>query len=150
MLQEASERSSKRVPGTLADIDVEQAGAVCLRRTNRGAVQVLLVSSKRNGHWGLPKGHIEPGETSSVTAEREAFEEAGARGIVTEEPFGSFTYVKDNNLRRYRVTAHLIEVQSMARSYPEKGTRKLRWFSLDDAVAEAGQPGLRMLLQKLR
>ncbi|AYG64512.1 NUDIX hydrolase [Rhizobium jaguaris] len=65
--------------------------AICFRRADRGEVKVLLVASRRTGRWGLPKGHVESSETSRSTAEREAFEEAGVKGAVSPEVFGSFT-----------------------------------------------------------
>lgn len=148
MLRETPEETWKLEETEVAD--VEQAGAICLRRVEAGTLRVLLVGSLRNGRWGLPKGHIEADETSRDAAGREAFEEAGVRGIVADEPFGSFTYFKDNSVRRYHVTTHLVDVSSIARSFPEKATRKTRWFTIDEAAAEAGQPGLRMLLESLK
>lgn len=147
MLRETPEETWKPQETDVAD--VEQAGAICLRRS-KGALRVLLVGSMRNGRWGLPKGHVEAGETSRDAAGREAFEEAGVRGIVAGEPFGSFTYFKDSSTRRYHVTAHLVDVSSIAKSFPEKATRKTRWFTIKEAAAEASQPGLRMLLESLK
>jgi len=54
----------------------------CLRRhlsagglvLNKGAI--LLIRNRR-GHWGLPKGHWEPGELLAETAVREVLEETG-------------------------------------------------------------------------
>ncbi|MEX2745609.1 NUDIX hydrolase [Rhizobium mongolense] len=92
MLQEAL-MSEQKLPAGVGDI--EQAGAICIRRMRTSRPEVLLVSSRRNGRWGLPKGHIEPNENSKTTAEREAFEEAGVLGSADAEPFGSFHYFKD-------------------------------------------------------
>jgi diadenosine hexaphosphate hydrolase (ATP-forming) len=33
----------------------------------------------KNGTWVFPKGHIEPGESKTQTAEREVAEEAGVQ-----------------------------------------------------------------------
>ncbi len=148
MLQETPQETWKYEATDIADIP--QAGAICLRRSPKGTVRILLVGSMRNGRWGLPKGHIEADETSPETALREAFEEAGVRGSVASEPFGSFTYVKDSAIRRYSVTAHIVEVRSIARSFPEKASRRTRWFPLDEAAAKAGEPGLRRLLESLQ
>src|SRR5687768_6649789 len=88
---------------------VEEAGAICYRRTKKGQIEVLLVGSRRNGCWGVPKGHVEPGETTSVTAAREAFEEAGVRGKMEPAVFDAFRYRKDSSPDSFIVTVHLLE-----------------------------------------
>ena len=50
------------------------AGAVLF--TRRGNECVLVRS--RTGEWGLPKGHLEAGETEAQAAVREVLEETGA------------------------------------------------------------------------
>ena len=55
--------------------------------------KVLLVHHN-NGHWGMPKGHVEPGETEEETAIREVLEETsvdakilpGFREVITYSP----------------------------------------------------------------
>lgn len=68
---------------------IVQAGAICYRRA-RGAdgYDVLLISGKSTGRWGIPKGHLETGETTKAAAAREAFEEAGVVGVPTEHSVG--------------------------------------------------------------
>lgn len=102
-----------------AGCDLQQAGAICYRRNGSGRLRVLLVGSLRNGRWGIPKGHLDPGETSSVAALREAFEEAGVAGEVDPEVFGSFSYQKDSTLHRYHVAVHLLEVSGIATDFPK-------------------------------
>ena len=128
--------------------DVPQAGAICYRRRDDGVLEILLVGSRRNGRWGIPKGHIDAGETSEITAARESFEEAGVVGRVEVEIFGIFTYEKDSTPDRYHVSVHLAEVTRIAMDYPEKSTRKKAWFPLAAAPVEVSQPGLRELLRK--
>lgn len=129
--------------------DIQQAGAVCLRRTKTGDLRVLLVGSRRSGRWGLPKGHIETNETPRAAAEREAFEEAGVRGTTVEASIGSFTYTKDSHHRRYHVTVYVLDTLSVSKTYPEMTVRKKRWFSVRAAVESADHAELRAILQKL-
>ncbi|AGS25629.1 NUDIX hydrolase [Rhizobium etli] len=129
--------------------DIAQAGAICYRRNAKGRLEVLLVGSRRNGRWGIPKGHIESRETSSATALREAFEEAGIIGDVDSTPVGSFAYQKDSSENRYTVTVHLLKVSHIAVVFPEAGLRKTQWLPLKDASRNAAQPGLRTLLSRL-
>ncbi|RWX19458.1 NUDIX hydrolase [Rhizobium hidalgonense] len=146
MLQESTQNQA------LTDetgLDVAQAGAICYRRNAKGRLEVLLVDSRRNGRWGVPKGHIESRETSSATALREAFEEAGIIGDVDSTPVGSFAYQKDSSMNRYTVTVHLLKDSRIAAAYPEAGFRKTQWFLLKDASRKAAQPGLRTLLSLL-
>lgn len=131
--------------GTVAD----QAGALCLRVSPGGEPQVLLVGSRRNGRWGLPKGHIELGETSHEAAAREAYEEAGVRGEISDTIVGSFVYSKESSPNRYRVIVHRLAVSSIDDAYPEQGLRARQWFTLSDAANVVGHEGLRDLLQNL-
>ncbi len=42
-------------------------------------VHFLLMRRSDNGHWGLPGGYVEPGESVSEAAVREVFEETGVK-----------------------------------------------------------------------
>ncbi|NKQ69751.1 DNA mismatch repair protein MutT [Rhizobium sp. UPM1132] len=141
--------SQNELLNNFVGLDVPQAGAICYRRNAKGHLEVLLVGSRRNGRWGVPKGHIESGESSSAGALREAYEEAGIIGDVESTPVGSFSYQKDSSTNRYTVTVHLLKVAKSALVFPERGLRKTQWFLLKDAIREAAQPGLRTLLSRL-
>ena len=53
----------------------------------------MIVSSSNNKHWLIPKGIVEPGMTAEESACKEAFEEAGVKGIV-EDFIGSYAQKK--------------------------------------------------------
>ena len=55
----------------------KSCGAVVYCETGRG--RLYLVEKMLHGHFGLPKGHMEPGENEKQTAEREILEETGLR-----------------------------------------------------------------------
>lgn len=55
----------------------KSCGAVVYAETGRG--RLYLIEKMLHGHFGLPKGHMEPGETEKQTAEREILEETGLR-----------------------------------------------------------------------
>jgi 8-oxo-dGTP pyrophosphatase MutT (NUDIX family) len=59
------------------------AGAVVFRRS-AAKIFYLVVSSSDGANWVLPKGHIDPGETSETAALRELQEEAGVLGEIVE------------------------------------------------------------------
>ncbi len=57
---------------------VESAGGVVFYKNT------VLLLKKRNGHWVLPKGHIELGESKKEAALREVEEEAGVCAQILE------------------------------------------------------------------
>lgn len=133
--------------GSSLEDTVEQAGALCFRQVKSGGEpEVLLISSRRTGDWGIPKGHMESGETASEGAVREAFEEAGVRGIVTRDPVGSFSYQKSGNSSIFRVRLYRIRVTTTFDDFPEKGQRILRWLPASIAANEVAHPDLRGLI----
>lgn len=127
---------------------VEQAGAICYRRTKKG-IEVLLIGSLRNGRWGIPKGDIEDGETSWQAAAREAFEESGARGECPSNEIGVFHYAKSTKPLPCRVRVHLMPIQSMEKDFPEKGKRALKWSTIKQAAELAWNPELQAVLRKV-
>ena len=140
------EQSRIAVPTTR----IEQAGAICLCTLNgKEWSHVLLIGSLRNGRWGIPKGHIEPGETSREAAQREAFEEAGIEGVALERAVGTYSYRKDGTSAEYCVAVHLLAVTRIFQHYPEKGLRRSRWVPIDIAGREVAQVGLRRVLHHL-
>jgi 8-oxo-dGTP pyrophosphatase MutT (NUDIX family) len=60
------------------------AGGVCVRRM-RGREYVAAVRVKGGTVLALPKGHIDPGESSAEAAAREVREEAGVTGELVEK-----------------------------------------------------------------
>jgi 8-oxo-dGTP diphosphatase len=60
------------------------AGGVCVRRM-RGRDYMAAVRVKGGTVLALPKGHIEPGESSAEAARREVREEAGVDSTLVEK-----------------------------------------------------------------
>ena len=48
-------------------------------RSQPGGREILLMQRSDNGHWGLPGGYLEPGESVQHAAAREVREETGWR-----------------------------------------------------------------------
>lgn len=130
----------------------EQFGALPWRRIDGGMVQVLLVTSRISRHWLLPKGWLIKGKSSTASACREAFEEAGVEGRAQNKALGTYQYVKITKTGEHlpcRVTVYGLQVKSVRPMWPEFGQRTRQWFSLPAAAAMVTEPGLRDFLAGL-
>lgn len=124
---------------------VAAAGVVVADRWGT-APRFLLVRHAKGLHWGIPKGHAEPGETMIQTAVRETLEETGVR----TEPVDTFQREIEYTLpdgRAKRVVAFLAVLDGNLPSVqPQPGEIvEARWVALEEAeriVPHANVQGL--------
>jgi 8-oxo-dGTP pyrophosphatase MutT (NUDIX family) len=127
----------------------DQVGALCVRRHENGACQVLLVTSRDTGRWIIPKGWRAKRLKDHEAAAREAKEEAGVTGKVKPRPIGNYTYPKTDatGARSLRVNVFLLMVRREKDHWPEQDQRRRLWFDVREAGKEVGEPELRRLIQ---
>jgi len=85
------------------------------------------------------------------SAAREAFEEAGVRGVVSSKPLGRFTYNKlldeDGRAVICEITVFPLAVKRQLKVWPEVEQRETRWVAVTEAAAQTDEEGLRPLLE---
>jgi 8-oxo-dGTP pyrophosphatase MutT (NUDIX family) len=121
-----------------------QVAAVCYR-VREFSLEFLLVNTTA-GKWTFPKGRIEPDLSPSESAAREALEEAGAKGRIADEHFGTYldtkrAFGRENRIREICIAAYLFEVGSTVR--PQEGDRNPTWFNpqeTQERLAERRDP----------
>jgi len=127
-----------------------QFGALCWRQQN-DEVQVLLVTTRRSQRWILPKGWPVHDATPAEAALTEAWEEAGVVGKVKTSCLGIFSYCKglpdDSNLPCV-VAVFPVKVKELENDWPEKESRKRKWYSLKQAANLVEDPELSGILRK--
>jgi 8-oxo-dGTP pyrophosphatase MutT (NUDIX family) len=114
--------------------------------------EVLLISSRDTGRWVIPKGWPIRGLSPSETAAREAYEEAGLGGMVSKKPIGEFAYDKrfnDGSVKNTTVEVFSLEQMVQHPDWPEKGQRRLQWFSVPEAANAVQEPELKDIIRKL-
>jgi len=115
---------------------------------------VLLVTSRDTGRWLIPKGYVEEGYTPAAAAAKEAYEEAGIKGVMDSDvPLGFFTYfkrLKCGTDTPASVEVFLLRVEKQCKKWPEKKERRLAWFTPDEAALLVKEPGLAQLLLRLK
>jgi len=131
---------------------VLQVAALCYRETKEGH-EILLITSRGRGNWILPKGWPKKKISSAQTALEEAFEEAGIRGTVREEAIGEYRYTKSTKqgaLLNCVATVYEVAFTKMAKDYPEKGDRKVAWFTPEAAAQAVASPELAQILRDFK
>jgi 8-oxo-dGTP pyrophosphatase MutT (NUDIX family) len=114
-----------------------------------GETMVLLVTSRETRRWVLPKGWAEKGLTGRELAAKEAFEEGGIIGEVSQEPVGSYSYLKrlpKNRDFSCEVDVFAMRVDRLLDDWPERTQRERRWFSLAQAAMEVEEGDLVLML----
>lgn len=120
---------------------VEQAGAVVFR-TDGARPLVLLVRARKNPtDWIFPKGHIEPGESPSEAALREAAEEAGVAGTIVTALWPALTF--ESGPDQVRVQYYLVKYGGQV---PAREQREHAWLSPDEALGRLTHTPARALL----
>jgi 8-oxo-dGTP pyrophosphatase MutT (NUDIX family) len=134
------------------DSVTHQAGVIAYRIED-GSSEVLLITSRDTRRWIIPKGNIGRGKTARKAAELEAYEEAGVHGTIAGKiPLGFYTYFKrrdDDSTYPVSVEVYLLKVERQRKKWPEKGTRKLVWLPVAEAIRKIEEPGVVPLLKRV-
>nr|WP_314260400.1 NUDIX hydrolase [uncultured Devosia sp.] len=142
-------KSAKRFDGE----SCEQVAALPWRVDKDGKLRILLVTSRTNGKWMLPKGWLMEGLAAHEAAEIEAREEAGVAGTVSSSPIGSFHFLKlfdDGASLPAQATVFPLRVTSELKTWDEKKERDRRWMRPKEASRLAFEPDLKRFLLDLR
>jgi 8-oxo-dGTP diphosphatase len=107
--------------------EIQAAGGVVVR-----GGEVALVHRQRYDDWTLPKGKLEPGESSDEAALREVEEETGLRCRLVRE-LAPVRY-RDNKDRPKVVRYWLMEVVSDPGFPPNDEVDELRWVPSEQAL----------------
>jgi 8-oxo-dGTP pyrophosphatase MutT (NUDIX family) len=132
------------------------AGGLVYRRRAAGC-EVVLAGRRhaRSGKlvWTIPKGHLEPGETSEAAAMREVREETGIEATV-EDRLGDVTYwfARQDDGRSVRVfkRVRFFLMRATGGRFADRDAEMddVRWFALADAERTVGFENERALVRR--
>ena len=127
------------------------AGGVVTRRID-GTVHFLLIRDPY-GKLGLPKGHVENGETAEDAALREVGEETGLTGVIIGPSLGTTDwYFRFEGRLIHKYCQYFLMGSQSGDPKPEReeGITECRWLSLDEAIAEVAYDNAREVVRVAR
>lgn len=128
----------------------ERASGMILYRDHGQLREYLLIKNRVGGHWGFPKGRLEPGEDEMRAALREVAEEVGIAHPQVVPGFMerlSYRFVRNRTLVHKEVILFLAVTN-------EEGTPEgheieaQAWLPLPEALARLSYPEQRSALSR--
>jgi 8-oxo-dGTP pyrophosphatase MutT (NUDIX family) len=143
--------TQKRSTGTSTSSDgVElSAGGAVVRDREVIVVVPVKRDARRRRVLGLPKGHLDEGETEEAAAIREVGEETGVRAELIEK-LGDveYTYERRGRLRNKRVAFYLFEYRAGSLEDHDHEIESAHWMPLDEAARQLSYPGEREIVRR--
>ena len=133
----------------MADPTPKQQYAVLPWR-RAGDLEILLITSRETGRWVVPKGWPMRGHSEAESAAQEAYEEAGIRGRIAEQPMGYYDYnkrLRGGGKKPFRVDVFSLEVTEILDLWPEAHQRRRQWVSPEQAATLVHEPQLAALIR---
>jgi 8-oxo-dGTP pyrophosphatase MutT (NUDIX family) len=109
----------------------KQAAALPFRYSN-DVLQIMLITSRKSKKWILPKGLLEEKLTNYELAMKEAYEEAGIAGQISNKSLGVYQYEKWGGICKVSVFPFLVE--RILDQWPEDNFRNRKWFNSNEAI----------------
>jgi 8-oxo-dGTP pyrophosphatase MutT (NUDIX family) len=135
-LQTVKKYFGRKKPSIQEVVREPTAGGVIFRRNDKGDVEFLLYQDARD-RWTIPKGHVEPGETTQEAAKREVSEESGLKNIAMCGWLGkvNFRYRRIDKLVLISQQVYLVKaLDPNEKPKKEEWMNGLKWFSFHDAL----------------
>jgi ADP-ribose pyrophosphatase YjhB (NUDIX family) len=116
--------------------ETTSGGIVYRKNKKTNGLEILLIKDAKD-RWTIPKGHVEPGEETGATAEREIREETGLQDMEVLSWLGkvNFRYRRSHSLILMTMHIWLVEGQGETdKLHPEDWLNDVKWIPASEAV----------------
>lgn len=107
----------------------------------------ILLVKQTQGHWGIPKGHVEENETEYETAIREVKEETNIDVEIEGESRYTENYVTDKGVQK-EVVYFIAKKIGGSVAAQEAEIKEIEWLNPKDALERVTYDDTRNLLKK--
>lgn len=126
------------------------AGGV-IYRIVANQIEVALIATDNGGRWGLPKGHVQRGETAEAAAAREVAEETGLEGAVVRHLATIEYWFRAGTARIHKYVDLFLLRYTTGEPVPQVGeVDDARWFPLAEAMRMVSFDRERDVLEQVR
>jgi 8-oxo-dGTP pyrophosphatase MutT (NUDIX family) len=128
--------------------DETSAGGVVYRWSDQGPRFLLIRDAY--AHWGLPKGHLEEGESPEAAALREVEEETGLGGLVLGPPLEVIDWHFRSRRGLIHKKCHFFLIESTSGdAVPQinEGITECLWLTPEEAVERISYDNTREVLR---
>lgn len=133
-------------------VRVERSAGGVVVRVIGGELHVLLIRDPYR-NWGLPKGHVEPGEDDRGAAVREVTEETGLDELVLGPSLMTIDWsfrFRGRRIHKYCAFFLMASASGTARPERREGISDCRWVRLGDALDTISYDNAREVLAQAR
>lgn len=126
------------------DYYYNQSAVIPFRIKSKG-VEILLITSRKKKKWIIPKGIVEPDLLPGESAAKEAIEEAGIKGKVSEELLGEYKQEKWGGICNIKVYSMevILQLEKWAEDF-----RRRKWVSIEEALVIIDNHDLKSILKE--
>jgi 8-oxo-dGTP pyrophosphatase MutT (NUDIX family) len=141
-------RSNATSTSQEGEIELSAGGAV-VRDKNVIVIVPVKRDASRRRVLGLPKGHLDKGETEEAAAIREVTEETGVQAeLIDKLGDVEYTYERRGRRRAKRVAFYLFEYRSGSLEDHDQEIEDARWMPLEQAAEELTYAGEREIVRR--
>lgn len=122
--------------------------AVVPYKIEKGSIYILLITSKSKKKWIIPNGRIEKNFTPQESALKEAEEEAGVKGMITNDTVGWYSYLKQKTGKINKVMVFPMKVTEELETWKEMNLRSRAWCTLEEVLKKISNRDISQLIEK--
>lgn len=109
--------------------------------------KVLLIKHVK-GHWDIPKGHMEEGETEQETAIRELKEETNLEVEIIAKDTYELAYSPEEGI--WKQVVYFLAKKTGGEIQPQiTEVQEVRWFPMEEAIQVLTFDNAKQILQKI-